>query len=388
MSVEPIRRYLSVEATSGIVLGVATLAALIWANSGFGTTYEHFFEASLNRDAFGPLGALSVRGFINDALMCVFFYVAGLEIKREWRSGALRDRRFARLPIVAAIGGMIIPALLYLGIAGTTSGAHGWGIPMATDIAFMIAITAALGARVPLPVKTFLLTLAIVDDLGSIIVIAVFYAGPLNGAWIAVAFGLAGVLGVMRLCNVGPWRWYVPVGLVLWYATWQSGVHATIAGVVLALFTPLEHLGRPLLSNVLERLHRPTNFVIVPVFALANAGVRLGGLPTSDGLRVGAGIVVGLVVGKAIGIVGASWVAVRWKWATLGAGMQWGDLIGAGCLAGIGFTMSLFFTQLAFSSTTPALADDAKRAILLASLLSAALGSTLFILRGKQRSNY
>ncbi len=384
---DPIRRFLAIEAASGVMLVLATLAALVWVNLGSLTSYESFWHSSLGWRSIGPLGTTSLVHLVNDALMCLFFFVVGLEIKHEWMEGALQDRAFARLPIVAAVGGMIVPACIYLLIAGGTSGAHGWGIPVATDIAFMIGVTALLGARVPLPVKTFLLALAIVDDLGAIVVIALFYSGQLHRMWLGVALVIvAGVAILSRRGNL-PNVVFVALGIMLWYATWLSGVHATIAGVALAFVTPLHRNGRPLAQDLLDRLHAPANFVVVPLFALANAGVVLRGGLGPEGMRVGAGIVLGLVVGKAIGVFGASWLAIKCGYARLGTGMSWSDLFGAGCLAGIGFTMSLFITELAFVGPTRGLAHDAKIAILVASLIGATLGWLVFAVKRPPDNN-
>lgn len=379
--VDPIRRFFAIEAASGVMLVLATLAALVWVNLGSLTSYESFWHTSLAWRSVGPLGTTSLVHLVNDALMCLFFFVVGLEIKHEWMEGALQDRAFARLPVVAAIGGMIVPACIYLLLAGTTSGAHGWGIPIATDIAFMIGVTALLGSRVPLPVKTFLLALAIVDDLGAIVVIALFYAGQMHWMWLFGALGIITCIAILSRVGNLPNTVFVALGIMLWYATWLSGVHATIAGVALAFVTPLHRNGRPHVQDLLDRLHAPANFVVIPLFALANAGVVLGGGLGPEGMRIGAGIVVGLVVGKAIGVFGASWLAIKCGYARLGTGMSWSDLFGAGCLAGIGFTMSLFITELAFVGQSRALAHDAKIAILVASVIGAGLGWLVFAVK-------
>ncbi len=380
-----VRRFLAVEAASGVVLVAATVIALVWVNVGSESSYRSLWEAHPDIGWAGRLGHLDLHGFVNDGLMTIFFFVVGLEIKYEWVRGALQDRRFARLPIIAALGGMIVPALLYVAFAAGTPAGHGWGIPMATDIAFVVGVMALLGSRVPAPVKVFLLTLAIVDDLGAIVVIAVFYAGDLQWGWLGLtALGLAVTTAMRSLAVQRIWL-YVLIGVPVWFATWQSGVHATIAGVALAFITPMnvrvgDRVWSPI-ERLLEWLHPWSSFVVIPLFALANAGVVLAGDTGPDGGRVAAGIVVGLVVGKCVGVAGASLVTVRAGVATLPDQVRRSHLVGAGLLAGIGFTMSLFITDLAFSGFEAAeLTDTAKRAVLSASLIAAIAGSVVFLL--------
>lgn len=390
--IEPFRRFLEIEAASGVLLVVATVAALVWVNLGSASSYASLWSSGLHLDWAGRLGHMDLHEFVNDGLMTLFFFVVGLEIKLEWFQGSLQDRRFARLPIVAALGGMIVPALLYYVIASGTPGGHGWGIPMATDIAFVVGVMALAGPRVPHTIKVFLLTLAIVDDLGAIVVIAVFYASGLQWRWLAaMAIGIVGVLALRRI-GVDRVRVYVVVGTVLWYVTWQSGVHATIAGVALAFATPLQVSGpdgvwSPV-GRLLERLHPWSSYVIVPLFALANAGVVLSGSSGSDGTKVALGVFVGLVVGKCVGIAGASWATVRFGGAVLPDGVRWLHVVGAGMLAGIGFTMSLFVTELAFvGAEAVELADAAKRAILAASVVAALLGALTLTLLAHREPN-
>lgn len=391
--IDAFRGFLAIEAASGLLLVAATAIALVWVNLGSASSYESLWAAHLDIDWAGRLGRIDLHEFVNDALMTVFFFVVGLEIKFEWLSGALQNRRFARLPIIAAVGGMVVPALLYTAFAAGTPAGHGWGIPMATDIAFVVGVMALLGPRVPTPIKVFLLTLAIVDDLGAIVVIAVFYAGDLQWGWLLAALVGLGVVAAMRTVGVRSVWPYVVVGIPVWFATWQSGVHATIAGVALALLTPLQvrrgsEVWSPI-ERLIRTLHPWSSFVVVPLFALANAGVVLAGDSGPDGGRVAAGIVVGLVVGKCVGVAGSSFVAVRLGAAALPGGVRWSHVVGAGLLAGIGFTMSLFITDLAFSGFEAAdLTDAAKKAILGASLLAAVIGSATFAAlwrRGPQR---
>jgi NhaA family Na+:H+ antiporter len=405
--VQPIQRFTSVESAAGVALAVATAIALVWANSGLSDSYRTLWLHELTASIGSSSVTIDLRHIVDDGLMAVFFFVIGLEIKREWCFGELRDRRAARLPIVAALGGMAVPALLYTALAGSTAAGHGWGIPMATDIAFVVGVVALLGRRVPAPIKVFLLTLAIVDDLGAIVVIAVFYAGTIDAPWLGVAVVGLGVVVGLRALGVARYLPYVVVGVVVWFATWQSGVHATMAGVVLALLTPVRPVGsasepEPVadardaavleedgegspLAHLEDLLHPWASFVVVPLFALANAGVRLTTDLPDAGLRVTAGVVAGLVVGKLVGVVGASWLAVRLRVAGLPEGVRWTHLAGAGALAGIGFTMSLFVTELAFVHTSDGgeLVGAAKQAILVASVVAAALGSLVFVLSGR-----
>ena len=239
----PVNAFLHVEASGGILLVAATVVALVWANSPWRGAYDHLFHAEL----VVAIGSFriedSVAHAVNDGLMALFFFVVGLEIKREWVVGELRDRRAAVLPAVAALGGMVLPALIYVAVTAGSDGMRGWGIPMATDIAFVVGVVALLGRRVPAPIKVFLLTLAIVDDLGAIVVIAVFYAGTIDAPWLGVAVVGLGVVVGLRALGVARYLPYVVVGVVVWFATWQSGVHATMAGVVLALLTPVRPVG-------------------------------------------------------------------------------------------------------------------------------------------------
>ena len=415
----PLRSFLEIEASGGLLLVLAAVVALVWVNSPWHRSYEVLWHTEVAVSVGRYHFEQSLLHVVNDGLMALFFFVIGLEIKREWVTGELRDRRAAVLPVVAAIGGMALPALLYLAVDAGTAGSHGWGIPMATDIAFALGVVALLGSRVPASLKVFLLTLAIVDDLGAIVVIAVVYSGDLRWGWLGVAaLALAAMLG-LRKARV---RWlpvYVALGIVVWFATLQSGVHATIAGVVLGLITPAVPFHPPAaidaavdtierrpglsveelratfallnesvapLDRLEAALHPWTSYVIIPIFALANAGVRLGGGVQGTGARVTVGVVVGLVVGKAIGVGGASWLVVRLGWGTKPTGVSWAQFFGVAALAGIGFTMSLFVTDLAFAPTLAgaALTHHAKIGVLLASLLAALFGSLVLVLASRK----
>lgn len=414
---QPVRRFLRIEAAGGILLLAATVAALVWANSPAHHSYVRLWHEPFTV-ALGPWRFHQSLGrVVNDGLMALFFFVIGLEIKREWVAGELRDRRAAVLPVVAAVGGMVVPALLYAGFNVGSGGARGWGIPMATDIAFALGVLTLLGRRIPNGLKVFLLTLAIVDDIGAILVIAVVYSGAIDWVWLATAAGAVAVIVGARAARV---RWpvfYVAAGLFLWLATYSSGVHATIAGVVLGLLTPavpfqpleatqaaaetlqaweglsVEEMRRvswlvreavPVTDRMEDLLHPWTSYVIVPVFALANAGVELRHGFSGAGTRILLGVAVGLVVGKAIGVTGASWLVIRSGLAPLPDGVRWRQLAGVGALAGIGFTMSLFMTDLAFRGAgAAAFADHAKVGILLASVVAAAAGVAILAMGGR-----
>lgn len=407
----PLQSFLAVEAAGGILLVVATVVALVWANSPWDAAYETVFHTHLQISLGSYTFDESAVHVINDALMALFFFVVGLEIKQEWVAGELRDRRAAALPAVAAVGGMVVPALIYLALNAGGAGAKGWGIPMATDIAFALGVVAVLGSRVPQPLKVFLLTLAIVDDIGAIVVIAAFYSDGISWGWLAIAAGIVGLVVVGQRVKVRYHAIYVVLGLLLWLAVFESGVHATIAGVVMGLLTPAipflpaleaeaivdELEGRdelsatdvhrvsvlisesvPLTERLVELLHPWTSYVIVPLFALANAGIVLNGDMFGKETPVLLGVVLGLVVGKTVGISGFSWLAVRFGLGSLPDGVRFPQLVGAAVLAGIGFTVSLFVTGLAFGEGP--LAGPAKVGILIASLLAAVGGSLVLAL--------
>ncbi|MGH2474175.1 MAG: Na+/H+ antiporter NhaA, partial [Candidatus Limnocylindrales bacterium] len=343
---------------------------------------------------------LDLRDWINDGLLALFFFVVGLEIKRELVEGELRDPRRAALPVWAALGGMIVPALIYAAFNAGGEGSDGWGIPMATDIAMAVGVLSLLGSRASPSLKLFLLALAIVDDIGAIVVIAVFYTKDIDGEALLASAGLVMVVVVMRRGGVASVAPYAVVGAGLWLALHESGVHATLAGVALGLLTPTQPIRHPELVDAAEladvssyeaarqtataaresvsvvewlehQLHPWTSFVIVPLFVLANAGVALSGGAVGDALRssVAGGIVVGLVVGKFVGIAGFTWLAARLRIARLPEDASWSGILGVSALAGIGFTVSIFITDLAFAGT--ALEDQAKIAILAASVLAA-----------------
>lgn len=412
----PIREFLHVESSGSLLLLSATVIALLWVNlpfEGWASGYDHFWHTPVGFEIGDWRIEESLQHWVNDGLMTIFFFVVGLEIKYELVHGDLRDPRTAALPIFAAVGGMVVPAGLYVLIAGGGDTGAGWGIPMATDIAFAVGVLGVLGRRIPSAARLFLLTLAIVDDIGAILVIAVFYTSDLSLGWLALAIGLLAVMAMLRAARVWSIPVYVVLGTVIWFAMLQSGVHATLAGVAIGLMTPAVALLRPQVASdyaaeslrdreldaeelhrlrfllaesvpVVERLqsllHPMSSYVVLPVFALANAGVVLGDGVLGDALTstVALGIGAGLVIGKPLGIGLACFIAVRLGVARMPAGTSWLQVIGVGAVAGIGFTVSLFIAGLSFPGSE-ALTDDAKVGILLASVLAAVIGVVVLL---------
>lgn len=422
----PFARFLRTESSGGIILLVATAAALIWANSDWNEWYDRLWHQYISVGFGSAVFRLSLEHFINDGLMVVFFFLVGLEIKREVQVGELASVRQAALPIAAALGGMVVPAGIYAAINARHPGITGWGIPMATDIAFALGVLALMGPRVPLGLKVFLAALAIVDDLGAVLVIALFYTDRVSLLSLGLAAVLLAVLVLANRLGVRHPGIYATVGIALWLAFLQSGVHATVAGVLLAMTIPARtrintaefldrgrHLmdefdavgeeGRDMLTNPrqqeviqqledaceqaqapLQRIEHDLQlwvaFAIIPLFALANAGVGLGGnLAAAFSNPVTLGVLLGLVIGKPLGITLFAWGAVRSGLAALPERVSWRALHGVSWLGGIGFTMSLFIGHLAFGPSV--LLDDAKIGILTASLLAGIVGWLL--LRGR-----
>jgi len=373
----PIDRFLSIEASSGIVLLVSAVLALCWANSPWRAAYQNLINAPIGWRVAGFAFERSVEFFVNEGLMVVFFFVVGLEIKRELHSGELSDRRRAALPALAALGGMLAPAGIYLLFNAGTPAADGWGVPMATDIAFAVGALTLLGKRVPPALRILLLALAVIDDLGAIIVIALFYSGGIKIAALGVAgAGILLILLMQKLRFRSPWAYVIP-GIVIWAGTLASGVHPTIAGVVIGLCTPVRapsgQDGSSPAERIQQALHRWVAFGIMPVFALVNAGVSVGDARLTDGgATLLIGVVVGLAVGKPIGVMCASWIAVRAGVAALPAGVRWSGVFVVGLVAGIGFTMALFIATLAFPPGP--LIEVAKLGIMLASLVAGVIG--------------
>ncbi len=373
-----LRAFLRSEASGGLVLMAAAAAAMIVANSPLGDGYARILE--------NHVGPLSVRHWVDDALMVLFFLLVGLEIKRELVDGHLSSWADRALPSIAAISGMAVPAAVYLAIAGGTPGlARGWAIPSATDIAFAIGVMALLGKRVPTSLKLFLTTVAIVDDMGAVAVIALAYTNEISGLALLAAAGLAGVMFVLNRLGVVRLLPYMVLGLLLWVAVWMSGIHATIAGVVTAALIPIRRSpGAPdAAGSPLHRLEHALQswvaYLIVPVFGFANAGVSLAGFSPATLLDpLPLGIAAGLVVGKQVGVFGAVWGAQRLGWAQRPRGASWAQVYGTALLCGIGFTMSLFIGGLAFAD--PLLEREVKLGVLAGSVLSALIGSAVLFL--------
>jgi NhaA family Na+:H+ antiporter len=422
--VRPVERFLRQEAAGGIVLAAATLAALAWANLD-ASSYASLWGAEVNLEVGDWAIREDLLHVVNDGLMTLFFLVIGLEVKRELAVGELRDPKAASLPFFAALGGMVAPALIFLALTAGGEGGHGWGVPIATDVAFSLAVVAALGRRVPTALVAFLLGIAVIDDIGAIAVIAVFYTEELALGWLGAAVAGLALVALLNRIHVRSTTVYVVLGAAIWLATFESGVHATIAGVALGLLTPARPFQPPsavgaeaeaVAQGVLERgdddeadadrmrrlswlskeavspldrvehaLHRWSSFVVLPIFALANAGIVLdrAGLDAVTASGVAAGVAVGLVAGKLVGITAGTALAVRLGVGRLPRGVGWAQILGIGGLAGIGFTVSLFIAGLSFPED-PALETAARMGILGGSAVAAVAG-TLILLAGTRR---
>ena len=375
-----LRAFLASEAAGGILLMGAAALAMIIANSVWANSYFNFVHAVTGPALTPKLGPMTVHLWINDGLMAIFFLLVGLEIKREFVDGHLATWADRRLPVIAAAAGMIVPAFVYLTIAGGDPAlVRGWAIPAATDIAFAIGVLALLGSRAPTSLKLFLTTVAIVDDMGAVAIIAVFYTAELNLAALAVASGIWLAMMVLNRFKVVALWPYLLLAALLWYATLLSGVHATIAGVLAAFAIPFHRTlaGPDAEDSPLHRLEhllaKPVAFLIVPLFGLANAGVALGGVNLESlGAPLPLGIALGLFVGKQVGIFGSVWAAVKLGVAVRPKDASWTQVYGVAVLCGIGFTMSLFIGGLAF--TDEATGDAVKIGVLLGSIVSALLG--------------
>ena len=403
-------------ALGGILLILFTVIALIWANSDWKDAYHHLWEIPIGIEIGNFIFEMHLLHWINDGLMAIFFYMVGLEIKREIKAGELSSRKKATLPALGALGGMLLPAIIftvYNSGFGTPEAARGWGVPMATDIAFSLGIISLLGKRVPLALKVFLVALAIVDDLGAILVIAIFYTSELNFQYLFAGLSMLAGLWILDLLKFRKIPIIHVVGILVWYCFYQSGVHATIAGVLLAFLTPIKReldirvfhkkilemeidedsvkhdtlthhhleylraLRRQLkrVQSPVQRLehdlHNTVNYFIMPIFALANAGVTFNG-GTGAFSSVTIAIALGLFLGKSIGITLLSWIGVRLGLAELPAGIKWRNLFAVAVLGGLGFTMAIFVANLAFGN--PALLDQAKIGIFVGSIVSGAVG--------------
>jgi len=405
-----VRDFLATEAGSAVVLLSATVVALVWANSPWSAAYDDLWTTTAGLHIGGWSLDLDLQHWVNDAAMAIFFAVVGLEISREATSGELRDKRTVAVPALGALGGLLVPVLIYLAFNGGTDAAHGWGVVMSTDTAFLVGILALFGPACPDRLRLFLLTLAIVDDIGAITVMAVFYTEDVDPLALALAGVVVAGMLVMRWLRVWQLAPYVVAGIVLWLAVQASGVHATLAGVLVGLLVPAtvpqreqveavpayagdlvddttaerEHLAElaaraavPTSDRLQRVLHPWSAFVVVPLFGLANAGIRLDAETLGAALhsRLSIGVAVALVLGNAIGITGASTLAIRLGLGELPGRVRYGHLLGGAVLAGIGFTISLFIAQLAFDD--PAQLSEAKIGVLAGSLTAAVLGSVL-----------
>ena len=381
------QRFFAQESAGGIVLAIAALAALIVSNSAWGDWYQTQFLAMRGDVRVGESLVLSkpLLVWVNDLWMAVFFFLVGLEIKREFVEGELSGEGQLRLPAIAALGGMVVPALIYAAInAGDANALQGWAIPAATDIAFALGILLLLGKRVPMSLKVFLTAVAIIDDLGAIVIIALFYTQNLSLPMLggAVAAGL--FLWWLNRRGVSRADVYIAVGLVMWLMVLKSGVHATLAGVITALAIPMRDAeGNSPVRNLEHGLHPWVAFGVLPMFAFANAGVSLQGL-TLDALLapVPLGIALGLLVGKTIGVFGATWLVVRAGWAPMPKNANMTHLVGVAVLCGIGFTMSLFIGGLAFAGLDPLYATQLKIGVLMGSITCGILGSLILAKAG------
>lgn len=354
------------EKASGLLLIAVTLLSLVLANSGIQENYIAFWQL--------PLGAHSLVDWINDGLMAIFFLLIGLELERELYAGELSNFKKASLPLFGALGGMLLPAGIYLALNWGTATQSGAGIPMATDIAFAVGVLSLLGNKIPTSLKIFLTALAVVDDLGAILVIAVFYTKSLAFVYLALALGIWLVLLLLNRLRIHAFWPYAIGGIALWYCMLHSGIHATIAGVLLAFAIPFGKGNKSSLSYRLQdHLHRPVAFIILPLFALANTCLPLGGSLSTALLHPNSyGIILGLLVGKPVGIFLFAYGGSKIGWSRLPSDLKWNQLFGAGILGGIGFTMSIFITLLAFQDL--ATIDSAKIAILVASTTAGLIG--------------
>lgn len=381
-----LREFINKESAGGIVLMIAAMLALVFANSALASTYTNWLAMPV-AITLGDAGiAKPLVLWINDGLMALFFFLVGLEVKREVLDGQLSSWRQASLPVFAAIGGMAIPALVFLWInAGSPENLAGWAIPAATDIAFALGILALLGSRVPVALKALLLAIAVIDDIGAIAIIAVFYTEGLSAAMLAGAAGVFAVMLMLGRAGVSRNWPYVLFGLVLWVFVLKSGVHATLAGVAAALTIPLHANGKRPLERMEHALHPWVAFLVVPVFAFANAGVSFAGINAAALFApLPLGIAAGLVVGKQIGILGFAWGAVKSGIAGLPDDVSWRQLHGLSLIAGIGFTMSLFIGGLAFDNIEQI--NAVKLGVLSGSIISALAGIAILLLH-PQSSN-
>jgi len=378
------KKFFNNSQSSGIILIFCVLVSLLIANSSAAENFQHFLDKEVGTHLFGLEYPVSI--WINDGLMAVFFLLVGLEIKRELVEGELSSFKNASLPIFAAVGGMLIPAGIYSIFNTGTEYSNGWGIPMATDIAFSLAIISMLGKKIPNSIKIFLAALAIVDDLGAILVIAIFYTEQIHWTYLLLSFGVTALLFILNFLKVTKTIFYIIPGLFLWYFLHHSGIHATIAGVLLAFSIPTNASNVEIspLEKLEHQLHIPVSFLIMPIFALTNTNITFSSeMVAGVTSTLGLGIICGLVLGKLIGINLFSLIAIKLKLSSLPQNSNWLQMIGVGLLAGIGFTMSIFIALLSFKEEIP-IQDEAKFAILIASFIAAIAGFTILSVSSKE----
>ncbi|MEU4562592.1 Na+/H+ antiporter NhaA [Actinoplanes sp. NPDC023936] len=377
-----IAEVLRAETVGGVLLLGATVLALAWANSPWKDFYQDLAAFRVGPEALHL--NLSLAAWAADGLLAIFFFVAGLELKHEFVAGDLRDPRRAALPVAAAIGGMIVPALIYLAVIGARGGdgMEGWAVPTATDIAFALAALGVIGTHLPGALRTFLLTLAVVDDLFAILIIAIVYTAGLHPLPLLLAFVVIAAFGVLVQRGVTRWWLVMPLALAAWVLVHASGVHATVAGVLLAFTVPVRGRGGVDLAHRFEHRWRPISAgFAVPIFAFFAAGVTVGG-GAGLGAAVTLAAVLGLVIGKPLGILGSTWLVQRFTRAQLAEGLSWWDVLGLGLLGGVGFTVSLLVSELAYGSGTP-LDEEAKIGVLAGSLLAVLLAAVLLRVRNR-----
>ncbi len=372
------KEFFDSEKASGFILILITLISVVIANTPIGAQYVHFWHQHIDLSIAGISLDFSIEHWINDGLMTIFFLLIGLEIEREMYIGELSDIRNAILPILAAVGGMLIPGLIHYAFNAGTSTQAGFGIPMATDIAFALGILSLAGKRIPITIKIFLTALAIIDDLGAIVIIAIFYTHDLSFYYLITALALFGILLLMNRFRVNRLAFYLIPGVIMWYCMLQSGVHATIAGVLLAFAIPFKKIDAKNISYKLQhKLHKPVAFMLIPLFALANTAIILpDNILQSLSYNNSLGIMFGLVFGKFIGILLFTSISIWLGFAKLPEETNWRHMSGAALLAGIGFTMSIFITNLAFEDAE--IINASKMSILLASIIAAVFGLITF----------
>lgn len=382
-----ILNFLKLEMATGLLILSAAIIALILSNSLWSESYFHLIHLPINLSIGSFKLHYGLQHWVNDALMVLFFYVAGLEIKKELMEGELASPQQAALPIFAALGGMIVPASIYLLFNYNLESQIGWGIPMATDIAFSLGALSLVKQKVPLSLKVFLLSLAIVDDLGAILVIALFYTQQVSVQFLSWAFALLLLLYILRKVGIFNLPLLVVTGLLVWLCFLKSGVHSTIAGVLLGFITPLYHpkTKKAIASHYIHKLHSFVNFAILPLFAFSNAGIALGNQNSFTNFTHPAslGTFFGLLLGKPLGVLSFALLSIKLKLSSLPKNVNWTQMIGVGLLAGVGFTMSIFVTNLSFVNNAY-LAETAKLSVLVSSILAAVIG--IIILNKKQNT--